>query len=107
IDTSGIDFSLDYLLPLGQTSSLGFNMTGTWLDELTRTDLDPDPIGCSGQLTGCELLPSEWRWNAQLIWTFGASTTIARWRHYSPVGLDDPRTGERRERLRAVDYFDL
>lgn len=116
IETSGIDFQLDYSLPIdgglmGDESMLNFFFLGTYTDEfkfyaVQELDAFNECAGRFGQLV-CGNPQPKWKWSSRLSWIDGPLTTSLRWRHLGSVGDDDPDTDYVVESLDSYDLFDL
>ncbi|MDQ8757528.1 TonB-dependent receptor [Sphingosinicella sp. LHD-64] len=115
-DTSGIDFQVDYSLPLnfsllnGSSSRLNFFFLGNY----TRTaDFTPvagldqvnEGAGRYGNIIGNPV--AKWKWSSRLSWMDGPLTTSIRWRHLGAVRDDDDSTDYIVERIGAYDLFDI
>ena len=118
--TSGIDFQVDYSVPLnfsvlgGDSSRLSFFFLGTWTDENTFTPVQgaEGDVPCSGrfglQCAAVFFQPTpEWKWSSRLSYVDGPLTLSLRWRHLGAVRDDDDGADYIVERLRAYDLFDL
>jgi iron complex outermembrane recepter protein len=113
--TNGVDFQVDYSLPLAFSalgngeSRLSFFLLGNWTD---KNDFIPvvgiDTINeCAGRFgSTCGEPTPKWKWTTRLSWIDGPITTSLRWRHISGVDDDSPAVRVV-ERLPAFDYFDL
>ncbi len=116
IETSGIDFQVDYSMPLdfgvmGESSKINFFLLGTWTDTFkffAVQDLDAftECAGHFGQLV-CGNPQPTWKWSSRLSWIDGPLTTSLRWRHLGAVRDDDPDTDYVVERLKSYNVFDL
>jgi len=131
LSTKGWDINIGYTgLEMGRFGSLGFNLTGTYLEELITTpvpglDLDPDPnrtrdwydcVGfystvCSSNSVGA---PSpQWRHRFRTSWQTPWDVDVSlTWRYYHSVnGLDGPNNlmpeTNLDYELGSEDYFDL
>jgi iron complex outermembrane recepter protein len=117
LETSGIDFQVDYTLPLFN-GELGLFYLGTWLDEFRNTPVALLPArefiveGTYGQ--------PEYRHNVRVTYTQGPALLSARWRYEG--GMQDSRilntfigndrvgtapTALPRPTIGAWNYFDL
>ncbi len=124
-DTSGIDFQVDYSVPLnfsaiGSASSrLNFFFLGSWLEQWAFTPLQdfPDVTNdCTGKFGNTcigGVIPGagggrpEWSWSSRLSWIDGPLTTSLRWRHIGRVSDDDDDTTFFVETIGSRNYFDL
>jgi outer membrane receptor protein involved in Fe transport len=116
VETSGIDFQVDYSMPLdfglmGESSKVNFFFLGTWTDTFkffAVQDLDAftECAGHFGQLV-CGNPQPTWKWSSRLSWIDGPLTTSLRWRHLGSVQDDDPSTDYVVERLKSYNLFDL
>ena len=116
IETDGVDFQLDYSLPingglLGETSKLNFAFMGTYTNNykfyaVQELDDYTQCAGSFGQLVCGNPLP-EWKWNTRLTWIDGPLTSSLRWRHLGKATDDDVATDYVVERLKSYDVFDL
>jgi outer membrane receptor protein involved in Fe transport len=117
LETTGVDVNLVYRgVEIGGAGSLGFDLTGTWVEELVT---DPGPLtpeyDCVGKYSAaCETptpeIRTRFRTSWMTPWDFDLSLT---WRHYSGVTgvTTDPNVtlpANRIDRyLPSEDYFDL
>lgn len=127
LETSGVDFQVDYNYPLpfrlfgGDQSRLAFFFLGTWLDKYRSTAVADFPerttIG-EGSIAGNPL--PEWRHTARFTYSDGPGLISLRWRYFGKV--EDPRINNTFELLErvpqdpalfpnatigSVNYFDL
>lgn len=117
LTTSGIDFQVDYSLPLGASltgngdSRLGFYFLGNYSDENNFTpsvDLPDEVVECAGKFgLNCGNPTPKWKWSSRLSWIDGPLTTTVRWRHTGKVSDDDDTTDYIVEEIGAYDVFDL
>lgn len=118
--TSGVDFQVDYSVPLnfsmlgGDSSRLSFFFLGTYTDENTFTPVQgvDNEVPCAGrfglQCATVFFQPTpKWKWSSRLSFIDGPLTLSLRWRHVGAVRDDDDATDYIVERLRAYDLFDL
>lgn len=117
LQTSGIDFQVDYTLPLFK-GELGLFFLATWLDEYRSTPIATLPTrvnigeGTYGQ--------PEYRHNLRVTYTQGPALFSVRWRHEGPTqdfridnvfaGLDRIGTNPAnlpQPTIGAWNYFDL
>ncbi len=113
--TDGIDFDMQYAIPLafGQngSSKLTLRASGTRLMNFTfkpiaaLSDLTVDCAGKFGLL--CGNVYAKWRLNGRVTWSTEGKTLSLAWRHLSPVKDDDASTTYSVEKIKAYDYFDL
>lgn len=90
LETSGIDISANYRYDLGDRGSLGFAMTGTWLNELvtdTGLGFSNSVYDCSGFFgSQCGTPNPEWRHRFRVDYSPNDVFTInGTWRHISEV----------------------
>jgi iron complex outermembrane receptor protein len=114
--TSGIDFQLDYSLPLNVSltgkgeSNLSFFFLANYSDENTfvpTVGVD-EVVECAGRFgLNCGNPTPKWKWSSRLSWLDGPVTTSLRWRHIGNVNDDDDATDFIVDDIKAVDYFDL
>jgi outer membrane receptor protein involved in Fe transport len=125
LETTGYDINIGYTgLEIGRFGSLGFNLTGTYLDELITTptpglDIDPtsrvrDWYDCTGFYSNVCLTPKpQWRHRFRTSWQTPWDVDLSlTWRYYHEVtGLTGPNNpmpaNQLDETLPAEDYFDL
>jgi outer membrane receptor protein involved in Fe transport len=91
IQTSGIDLTFNYTQPIQNYGSLGFSLTGTWLDTFEVEQIPGlgtyDCAGLYGNTCGTPL--PEWRhkfgvtWNTPWSWN-----AFLAWRYFSKVNID-------------------
>lgn len=88
LETSGIDFQIDYSLPLFG-GDLSFFYLGTWLDKLRNTPLllVPQRVNINEGTFGAP----EYRHNVRVSYTEGPLTASVRWRHEGST--EDSRIG--------------
>jgi outer membrane receptor protein involved in Fe transport len=115
LETSGIDFQVDYSLPLFD-GELGFFYLGTWLDEYRNTPVAVLPLR-ENITEGTFGLP-EYRHNMRVTYTQGPALFSVRWRYEGPTedfrvqntfnGNDRvPNTALPRPEIGAWNYIDL
>ncbi|HEY2177960.1 MAG TPA: TonB-dependent receptor [Caulobacteraceae bacterium] len=93
--TTGIDVNADYRtsfsdMGMGDWGSLDLNFTGTYVHELTTTNLGSPTYDCAG-LYGltCGTPTPRWRHQFRVSWTTPWNLTLsAAWRYLSPTNLD-------------------
>jgi len=121
LSTKGIDVSMAYTQQLGGAGTLGFSLSGTWLDTLILDAFGPAKYDCSGLYgSSCGTPAPKWRHRFRLTYTMPAGLSISgMWRYFSPVkddalsddsDLNNPNAtgayaGNRR--IGAQSYFDL
>ncbi len=115
VKTDGIDFDMQYAIPLAfgihDSSKLTLRMSGTRLLNWTfkpiaaLSDLTVDCAGRFGLL--CGNVYAKWRLNGRATWATDGKTLSLAWRHLSPVKDDDDSTTYSVEKIKAYDYFDL
>ncbi len=113
--TDGIDFDMQYAIPLAfgehGSSKLTLRASGTRLMNFTfkpiaaLSDLTVDCAGKFGLL--CGNVYAKWRLNGRVSWSTEGKTLSLAWRHLSPVKDDDASTTYSVEKIKAYDYFDL
>lgn len=106
VSTKGIDVTLGYTQELGTSGTLGFSLSGTYLDELTTSS----GYNCKGLYGVTCLTPSpEWRHKFRATYTSPAGPSISgAWRYFSKVKADvDSGTSPGNANISAVNYFDL
>jgi outer membrane receptor protein involved in Fe transport len=98
LGTKGVDVQASYAFDVGAAGRLGFNLVGTWLDELTTTPLVGDqPFDCKGFFGNqCGTPNPEWRHSLRATWNApwrGIDVSL-NWRYFDPVDVellsDDP-----------------
>jgi iron complex outermembrane receptor protein len=116
--TSGVDVTLDYTLPIGDTGSLNFNMIGTYLDSFEEENIPGlGKYDCAGLYgAGCGTPLPEWRhkfrttWNTpwnldlSLTWRFMDGVTFTR---ASDQELLQGSFNAVDEKLDSQNYIDL
>jgi outer membrane receptor protein involved in Fe transport len=117
--TKGVDFQVDYSLPLGfslagaDESRLNFFFLGTYVEELNFTPVAGAPAReCAGRfgtlcLANLGSPTPEYKWSSRLSWSDGPVTTTVRWRHVGEVTDDNPATNFIVEEIEAYDLIDL
>ncbi|MBX3561054.1 MAG: TonB-dependent receptor [Sphingomonas sp.] len=116
-NTEGIDFQIDYSLPINTslwgsgTSRLSFFLLGnySWNNSFTPlVDLPDDVVECAGFFgLSCGNPTPTWKWSSRLSWMDGPMTTSLRWRHVGAVDDDNPGTVFVVDRIGSYDLFDL
>jgi outer membrane receptor protein involved in Fe transport len=126
LSTTGYDVNVSYTgLEIGRFGSLGFSMTGTYLEDLTSQpipgldlhpspDIDQDFYDCAGYYSTACFAPSpRWRHRLRTSWQSPWDVDVSlTWRYYSEVtGLTGPNVeipvGQLDRTLPAEHYFDL
>lgn len=115
LQTSGIDFNLNYTHALGQ-GRIGTTFSGTWLSKLESTPLPGvTKYDCAGYFgTTCGQPAPHWRHKARVTWyaPFNVDFSVA-WRYIGTVKSDNliPAIGGTApaidQRISARSYFDL
>lgn len=82
LETSGVDFQVDYSLPLFE-GELGFFYLGTWLDKFRNTPVALLPLR-ENITEGTYGLP-EYRHNFRVTYTQGPILASVRWRYEGPT----------------------
>jgi len=117
-ETSGVDLTLDYNLPIGDFGSLGFNLVGTYLDKFEIENIPGlGKYDCAGLYgPGCGTPLPEWRhkfrtswmtpWNVDLslTWRYIDAVTLTR---ASDQDLLQGSFNKVDEKLDAQNYIDL
>jgi outer membrane receptor protein involved in Fe transport len=95
LNTKGIDVNADYRTTLSDWhlpdyGSLDFNLTGTWVKDLTTALPGQQPYDCAGLFgTTCGTPTPKWRHQFRISWTTPWNLTLsAAWRYLSPTNLD-------------------
>ena len=95
LSTKGVDVNADYRTTLSDWhlpdyGSLDFNLTGTWVNNLTTTLPFQDPYNCAGLFgTTCGTPTPKWRHQFRVTWTTPWDLTLSfAWRYLSPTSLD-------------------
>ena len=115
LKTSGIDFQVDYSVPLFQ-GELGFFYLGTWLNEFRNTPVALLPLR-ENIVEGTYGLP-DYRHNVRVTYTQGPILASVRWRYEGPTedfrvqntfsGNDRiPNNALPLRNISAWNYFDL
>ncbi|MEO8304258.1 MAG: TonB-dependent receptor [Betaproteobacteria bacterium] len=117
-ETSGIDFSLNYIWDMPSYGSLGFNFIGTYLKEFVTEPVPGlgsyDCAGLYGPTCGTPL--PEFRSKVRLLWTTPWNWTAAlTWRYFSSVDLESTSSNPQLaapfvsagQTLSAQNYFDI
>lgn len=117
LKTSGVDFELNYSVPLNfgvfgaKTGKLAFRVAGT---RLIRYDLNPVAAiaelnqSCAGKFgVNCGDPYSKLRLNNRVTWTSGPITLGLTHRYLSSVRDDDDTTAYTVEKIKAYNLFDL
>ena len=118
LKTSGVDITAAYSFDIGTYGGLGFDLVGTWLDELETVDFPGDTaydcVGFYGSICGTP--NPEWRHKLRATWSTPWDVRVsASWRYYDSVDIaatsDNPKlTGgfsEINKTLDSQNYFDL
>jgi outer membrane receptor protein involved in Fe transport len=115
IETSGVDFQVDYSVPMnfglmGPDSKLSLFFLGTYTGHnkffaVQELDNFTDCAGKFGQNV-CGSPQPKIKWSSRATWIDGPLTTSLRWRHLGKVRDDDPGTDYVVEKLDAYDIFD-
>lgn len=117
LKTSGVDFELNYSVPLNfgvfgaKTGKLAFRVAGT---RLIRYDLNPVAAiaelnqSCAGKFgVNCGDPYSKLRLNNRITWSSGPITLGVTHRYLSSVRDDDDTTTYTVEKIKAYNLFDL
>jgi iron complex outermembrane receptor protein len=117
LTTEGIDFSVDYSLPLGFSmtgagqSRLNFFFLGnySWENNFTPiAELPDDVVECAGRFgLNCGNPTPRWKWSSRLSLIDGPVTASLRWRHINSTTDDDDDTDFFVEETGDYDLFDL
>ncbi|MBX3560352.1 MAG: TonB-dependent receptor [Sphingomonas sp.] len=122
-ETSGVDFQIDYSLPLNFSafgagnSRLNFSLLGNWMEKWSFVPVAglPNVIECAGRfgtlcggvIIGAQGVRPEWSWSSRLSWIDGPLTTSLRWRYTGRVRDDNDNVTYFTETIPAYHYFDL
>ena len=116
LETSGVDLSVDYSLPLGYSltggdeSRLSFFFLGNYTkkNNYTPTVGVDEVIKCAGRFgLNCGNPTPKYKWSTRASWIDGPVTSTFRWRHIGKVRDDDDDTDYIVENLKSYDIFDL
>lgn len=117
LESRGIDFQVDYNVPLnfsimgaGRSRLSAFFIANRNLqsDVTPLVDLPEEVIVCEGRFgLDCGDPTPKWSWTSRLTFQDGPMTTSFRWRHLGSVRDDDDTTDYAVERVPAYDVFDL
>ncbi|HEY0147828.1 MAG TPA: TonB-dependent receptor [Allosphingosinicella sp.] len=116
LSTSGVDFQIDYSMPLGysltggEQSRLSFYFLGSYTDknDFTPTVGVDEVIECAGRFgTQCGNPTPKWKWASRVSWIDGPVTSTVRWRHVGKTKDDDDTSDYVVENLRSYNLFDL
>jgi outer membrane receptor protein involved in Fe transport len=92
LSTKGFDLQAGYGFDIGNAGRLGFNLIGTWLDELVTQPLPgADSYDCKGLYGATCLSPSpEWRHSFRTDWSAPWQNLDigVTWRYYDGVDVD-------------------
>lgn len=106
LKTSGVDFTADFLQPIGRFGDLRFKLVGTWLDAWEWQELPGQtPIECVGTYNNgpCYRPRPEVATNFRTTWDTPWDASISLlWRHTSELA-----DGEFDHDLPSMDYFDI
>jgi outer membrane receptor protein involved in Fe transport len=117
LQTTGIDVQANYSLDIG-VGTLGFALTGTYLDELSTEPIsNGDSFDCRGLYGNqCGVPAPKWRSSLRTSWAspWGLDVNVT-WRYFDPVksertSSDDQLAGRfstTDDRLSSRSYFDL
>jgi outer membrane receptor protein involved in Fe transport len=113
INTSGIDFTVNWGLPVGENwGDLGFQLVTTWIEkyETQTTNVDPvyDFAGTIGSTTGSSV--PEWKATLQTSWTIDQLRLGLTTRYIDSMGHANVVTGSSpasNTSVDAVTYWDL
>lgn len=114
--TSGVDFAVNYTLPLAAHlfgsghSAVTLQVLGNWLSTWKLKPLgDVVPaVSCAGRFgLNCGDPRPRWSWVSRISWNDGPMTTSLRWRHTGAVRDDDDTTNYTVDRIGGYDLFDL
>lgn len=90
LSTRGLDITVAYTQELGDVGSLGFSLSGTYLDKLIIDDVGPRSFNCAGYFgSQCGTPSPKWRHKARVTYTApsGPSVSLA-WRYFGKVDND-------------------
>jgi iron complex outermembrane recepter protein len=116
INTSGVDFRVNYTMPMS-FGSINWDLNGTWTDTLTFNANPANPLNvtreCVGLYSGnCEPITPEWAFNLRTTVSIDDLVDVSLlWRwidgvEYERRGLGDGFLDES-EAFDAANYFDL
>jgi len=120
LKTSGVDLQASYTLNLGE-HRLGFNLIGTWLNELSSAPITGFPsYDCVGYYGGtCTVPAPEWRHSLRTNWRtpWMGLDVAATWRYYGDAKTERLNPSEQlsgpfnengiANGVPAYNYFDL
>lgn len=112
--TKGVDFQIDYSLPmsfglLSPRSRLSAYFFGNyqWVNKFAPV-AGLEFTECAGRFGNlCGNPTPKWKWTSRAAWLDGPLTTSLRWRHVGKVSDDDDQTDYIVENVGAYDLFDL
>ncbi len=116
LTTEGIDFSLDYNMPLafsamgGTESRMSFFFLGNYSWENTFVPIAgvDQVVECAGRFgLNCGNPTPRWKWSSRLSWIDGPLTSTVRWRHVGRTDDDDDATPFVVDEIGSYDLFDL
>jgi outer membrane receptor protein involved in Fe transport len=117
LTTEGIDFQVDYSMPLAfsmtgaSESRINFFFLGnySWENNFTPlADLPEEVVECAGRFgLNCGNPTARWKWSSRLSLIDGPVTASLRWRHINATTDDDDETDYVVERLGGYNLFDL
>jgi outer membrane receptor protein involved in Fe transport len=118
LKTSGVDVSVDYNYEIDGAGTIGFNMVGTWLDNLSTDNGVSEPYDCTGYYgLSCGTPNPEWRHKARISFTTvdGMLSGSIAWRYFASVDIDlsseNPTLNgtyvEYNETIDSQSYFDI
>jgi outer membrane receptor protein involved in Fe transport len=111
LTTSGVDVNANYTLDLNSFGTVGFNFTGTYLEELI-TDNGTGASGiveCKGFYgADCGIPNPEWRHRVRVSWQTPWDVDVsATWRHFGEVELFGTSAVRVDRFFDQENYFDL
>jgi iron complex outermembrane recepter protein len=114
LSTKGMDLSLSYTgVELGGMGELGFNLVGTYLDELTYVSgiNGVAPTECQGKFSGavCGVPSPDWRHHFRMGWETPWNVDLSlTWRYFASVtNVATSQQANIDYRLGSRNYFDL
>lgn len=99
LETAGYDINAGYQFDIGSLGSLGFQLTGTYLDKLTTNEGGSrKPYDCVGKWSGdanCGTPSPEWRHRVRATWDTPLNVQLnATWRYFGEVTREENRAGQ-------------
>ncbi|KEO90340.1 TonB-dependent receptor [Erythrobacter longus] len=111
LETSGLDFQVNYEYDLGSAGAISLNYASTYLFSSDFTPfLGAPTVECEGEFAGqCGQPTAQYRHRALLGWEtpLEGLTANITWRHFGGVDNDSATPQPVELSLNAVNYFDL